>query len=274
VTCNQGEITPQDALCILNAYLNHETPPMQCCPDEYISEVDNSSSRIQLRKSIPKGVSNHMFSVEIYGRDLEKLSAFGFDIGYPYQMMSFQSIKRGDLTSTWQFIDAHENIPGVLTIGGFESDPDDTGKNGVIIELLFKTINSDVNTGDIWLFNLRDDVQTSLISNAKVSVSNSSIIGGTTIPTEYRLGQNYPNPFNPETEIRYDIPEQTNVSIRIFNSMGRTIRTIVNKNQQAGSYIIRWDGKDEMGIPVSSGIYFYQMTTNQYNQIMKMILIK
>ena len=144
----------------------------------------------------------------------------------------------------------------------------------MIIELLFKTINSDVNTGDIWLFNLRDDVQTSLISNAKVSVSNSSIIGGTTIPTEYRLGQNYPNPFNPETEIRYDIPEQTNVTIRIFNSMGRTIRTIVNKNQQAGSYIIRWDGKDEMGIPVSSGIYFYQMTTNQYNQIMKMILIK
>ncbi|MDZ7263665.1 MAG: discoidin domain-containing protein [candidate division KSB1 bacterium] len=98
------------------------------------------------------------------------------------------------------------------------------------------------------------------------------------IPTKYALGQNYPNPFNPETMITFDLPEQAKVSLQVYNLMGQTIRTLVNENKPAGSYRIQWDGKDDHGKAVASGVYFYQIkaigNTKTFSQKMKMMLVR
>ncbi|UCH10377.1 MAG: right-handed parallel beta-helix repeat-containing protein, partial [Fidelibacterota bacterium] len=94
------------------------------------------------------------------------------------------------------------------------------------------------------------------------------------IPTEFALMQNYPNPFNPTTTIRYDLPVQSQVRLRIFDMTGRTIRTLVEANQHASSHRVVWDGRDHSGRPVATGIYFYELVAGDFKQVNKMVLLK
>ncbi len=95
-------------------------------------------------------------------------------------------------------------------------------------------------------------------------------------PDKYDLSQNYPNPFNSQTEINYslknDKPQST--KLIIFDLLGRQIRTLVNKNQIAGIYNISWDGRDENGNDVPSGVYFYKLTSGSYSKVRKMSVIR
>jgi len=92
--------------------------------------------------------------------------------------------------------------------------------------------------------------------------------------TDFQLYQNYPNPFNPSTTIEYDIPESVNVNLTIYNILGQKVRVLVNKRQEAGGYKVVWDGTDEFGNKVKSGIYFYYLKTEKYSQAKRMILLK
>ncbi|KUO63391.1 hypothetical protein APF79_06375 [bacterium BRH_c32] len=94
------------------------------------------------------------------------------------------------------------------------------------------------------------------------------------LPSEYRLFQNYPNPFNPSTTIEYKIPREGNVKLEVYNSLGELVNVLVNSNQSTGNYKIVWNGKDSFGSPVSSGIYFYRITSGSFSQVNKMILMK
>jgi photosystem II stability/assembly factor-like uncharacterized protein len=95
-----------------------------------------------------------------------------------------------------------------------------------------------------------------------------------TSPGKFYLKQNYPNPFNPVTFIEYELPKNSSVQLRIFNVTGRLIRTLCNTDQLAGRHIIRWNGKNEQGISVSSGLYFYKLETEGNSEIRKMIFMK
>jgi len=90
----------------------------------------------------------------------------------------------------------------------------------------------------------------------------------------FELFQNYPNPFNPETNIQYNIPKATNVSLEIYNTLGQKIRTLVKKKQTAGTYQVLWDGKDDEGKPVASGIYIYQIKAGDFVKARKMVLMR
>ncbi|NIO27668.1 MAG: choice-of-anchor D domain-containing protein [Candidatus Latescibacteria bacterium] len=94
------------------------------------------------------------------------------------------------------------------------------------------------------------------------------------IPTAYRLRQNYPNPFNPVTTIEYDLPEAAAVRLVIYNVKGELVRKLVNREEPAGRYTVRWDAKSEAGEPVSSGIYFYRLIAKNFRQTRKMVVLK
>ncbi len=93
-------------------------------------------------------------------------------------------------------------------------------------------------------------------------------------PSEFALAQNHPNPFNPETEIRFQLPETTHIQIRIFNTRGQEIRTLVNANFQAGFHQVRWDSKNNDGNLVASGIYLYELKSNSFREVRKMSLVR
>ena len=94
------------------------------------------------------------------------------------------------------------------------------------------------------------------------------------LPTEYALEQNYPNPFNPNTTIKYQLPEGTKVTLKIFNLLGQEVITLVDDYQAPGFYKKAWEGKDRYGREISSGIYFYQILTNNFSKTRKMIFLK
>jgi len=96
----------------------------------------------------------------------------------------------------------------------------------------------------------------------------------TTIPDDYSLNQNYPNPFNPTTRIQYSLPKAGLVQISIYTLMGQKIATLVNRNMDAGQYIITWHAMDDQGRKVPSGIYFYTLESGSYRAIKKLVLLK
>jgi flagellar hook assembly protein FlgD len=109
-----------------------------------------------------------------------------------------------------------------------------------------------------------------------LAASNQSTIIGK--PTEYALAQNFPNPFNPSTTIRYEIPDDAaQVKIMIYNSVGELIKTLVDRNQSAGTYETVWDGTNDIGAKISSGVYYYRIIAvgeHEFSTMKKMLLVK
>ncbi len=97
-------------------------------------------------------------------------------------------------------------------------------------------------------------------------------------PENFILAQNYPNPFNPETVIRYQIPgqpgTQKSVVLKIYNLQGQEIRSLVNSTQTPGAYYVVWDGKNDLGEVVSSGVYIYQITVDNLTETRRMMFLK
>jgi len=90
----------------------------------------------------------------------------------------------------------------------------------------------------------------------------------------YSLFQNYPNPFNPTTTIQYQLPIAEYVEISIYNTLGQRIRTLLKKWQLAGRYQVIWNGKDDKGRPVASGVYVYQIKAGDFVKARKMVLMR
>jgi hypothetical protein len=93
------------------------------------------------------------------------------------------------------------------------------------------------------------------------------------IPEKFELFQNFPNPFNPETTIKFGVPKLSKVKIVIYNSLGQEVRKLTDEVYNPGTYKIIWNGRDDLGLPVASGIYFYRMTTNRNNNFIKKLLL-
>ena len=95
------------------------------------------------------------------------------------------------------------------------------------------------------------------------------------MPRQFALYANFPNPFNPSTSLEYALPEPTEVELAIYDVLGQKVQTLVAQQlQNAGYYRLTWDGSDANGHTVSSGIYFYRLTTQNFTQTRKMLLLK
>ncbi len=104
-----------------------------------------------------------------------------------------------------------------------------------------------------------------LVINTATGVNNQ----GTTVPQVYSLSQNYPNPFNPSTKINFAIPKQGLVTMKIYDVLGREVRTLVNEVKNAGNYTVDFNASE-----LSSGVYFYKLESQGFSDIKKMMLIK
>ncbi|HIA30933.1 MAG TPA: T9SS type A sorting domain-containing protein, partial [Candidatus Marinimicrobia bacterium] len=91
---------------------------------------------------------------------------------------------------------------------------------------------------------------------------------------EFVLHQNYPNPFNPVTSLRYDLPERFQVTLTVYDLMGRKVTQLVNTTQEAGFRSVKWNATDNFGKPVSAGVYLYTIQAGEFVQTRKMVLLK
>ena len=154
----------------------------------------------------------------------------------------------------------------------------DGGKN----QNLTLTLNRDFLTqgmyqGDLVFKNWDENqvfpnstIPVTLLIDSVTSVRERPASGALT----FNLSQNYPNPFNQNTVIQYSLPKSSKVELVIYNLLGQKVRTLVDQTQTAGYKIVYWDGKNDEGEEVASGVYFYKLEYGDYRQTKKMLLLK
>ena len=125
------------------------------------------------------------------------------------------------------------------------------------------------NSGLATLHNAWPNI--SFKNDAKLSVDDDENMQ---IPTKFSLHDNFPNPFNPSTTIRFDLPIATKINLTIYNMLGQKVKTLKNSQLSAGYHSVNWNATNDQGFPVSAGMYFYQIQTNEFVKTKKMLLLK
>jgi hypothetical protein len=161
-----------------------------------------------------------------------------------------------DLPNGWSFTTSMERI---LSAEGIDYE-----QKGIApeIEVIANEDSLNADIDNILSLALRELMRTGVSSS------------GGAVPAIFALAQNYPNPFNPETVISYQLPVVSEVRLTIFNALGQEIRTLVKGRQSPGLKLVVWDGKNDLGQAVNSGIYFYTLKAGERVQTKKMLLMR
>ncbi|MCK4418044.1 MAG: T9SS type A sorting domain-containing protein [Candidatus Latescibacteria bacterium] len=163
---------------------------------------------------------------------------------------------KGGSTPLFLVISSKEK-PGQVWIANALADSRAVSGSGILAELQFKLIGdysspSSLTLASVELFDgqlRKNSLSAEDLTDAKLEFA----------PKNYDLAQNYPNPFNAVTSIHYQLPEREVVSVEVYNTLGQLVRTLVGQEQPAGYYTVQWDGKDDFGREVTSGIYLYKI---------------
>jgi hypothetical protein len=121
-------------------------------------------------------------------------------------------------------------------------------------------------------------LSTDFVHNAVLRIEGpiveTAVGASATQPDAYALAQNHPNPFNAQTQITYRLPGTTRVTLTIYNAQGQSVRRLKDAVEPAGSYVIVWDGKDDRGQTLASGLYFYRLQTVYGGLTRRLVLLK
>ncbi|MFC1546989.1 T9SS type A sorting domain-containing protein [Candidatus Neomarinimicrobiota bacterium] len=156
--------------------------------------------------------------------------------------------------------------------------------NDTLISVRFDSLaiwiqrQGDVSISGTWDLLALDGLDTNWVQDGPfvltIDLSTLDILGLLGLPKEFALHQNYPNPFNPLTTIRFDLPVATDVKLMVYDILGRNIMRMVHQTMDPGYHAVVWQGLDDRGRLVPSGIYIVRLVTPEYTRSIKMVLLK
>ncbi|MBK9332394.1 MAG: T9SS type A sorting domain-containing protein [Ignavibacteria bacterium] len=224
----------------------------------------NFSARFAIRYNVVNGGLNGLNSDYI---GIDGLAVIGGGV-LPVELTSFVSvINNNNVTLNWSTASEINNsgfdIERSSVNGEWSKVGNVTGNGTSAVSHSYSYTDRNIETGN---YNYRLK-QIDFNGNFEYfNLSNEVIIG---IPSKYDLSQNYPNPFNPSTTISYEIPVDGAVSLKIFDMSGKEVMSLVDGVKNAGYYSINFNAAN-----LSSGIYFYSLSANDFTSVKKMMLIK
>jgi hypothetical protein len=190
------------------------------------------------------------------------------DTPLPVELMSFDAIARdGEVLLEWKTA-SESNLLGFY----IERDNERIsalieGQGNTATEQTYTYLDRDAENEVTYSYNL-----ITVDLDGVEQVANSEPVSATPMahmPTVFALHQNYPNPFNPWTDIKYDLPENARVTLKVYNVLGAEVATLVDADQKANFYTVRWDAKD-----LASGVYFCTINAGEFKAVKKMVLLK
>jgi len=265
-----GEIDLEDLLITSDNYNLHGAYPTF----SKVSGKDNSNAKLKLL-DIPEIVfSEDEFDVSVWIENVSDLRGYQFIVKYDpnkYELINLErDVTEGDFLISGNSDDnktvffTTDGRKGKMYVGCLLGHVKTAEGNGKLVDLRFKAkVNGD--TPDIQLTNI-------LVGNSGNKVTKLGDVAN--MPDEFKLSQNYPNPFNPETNIRFQLPEASKVTLKIYNILGQEIKTVVNENLNAGYHTVKWDGTNNFGLKVASGVYIYQVKAGSFIASKKMVFLK
>jgi hypothetical protein len=195
-------------------------------------------------------------------------------VGYDPAILSYQSSEvSGTINATEHFF---KDLPSTgqvelgLALLGHGASMEGEGPVAI---LHFRVLRNGPAMVRLTGSSVRDTENRELLGQAVVRMTRPTE-EAVTLPTQYVLGDARPNPFNPKTVISYDLPQTSQVQLVIYDVAGRVVRTLVDGEKPAGSHGAEWDGRDDGGRPVGSGIYFYAMRAGAWQSQKRLTLLK
>ena len=162
------------------------------------------------------------------------------------------------------------SVEGSFSVKDTDSDGDLEISVGASSSLAMIDIKTEGGSGDYWSMYRFNSTRSGNSSDFEMGVEDNYPM----LPTQFVVYQNYPNPFNPSTRIRYDLPEQSFVTITIHDLLGRNVQTLVKELQDAGQQSVVWDANDANGRSISSGIYLLRVNVGSESVVQKMMYLK
>lgn len=207
--------------------------------------------------------------------DAKSLKGYGFTLQFDqsrYEFVETRQVNKGFLAGgsgdAPLFVSSAKN-PGEIVVGGMAISSPPVDGTGDLVEFVFRTFEDPLPND----FQVLEGVLVDLAGNVDQVVAVE--IGRLDLrPEDYGLDQNMPNPFNPATTINYQIPDAGRVKLVVYNLLGQEVRTLVDMNMEAGFHNILWDGANDFGRQVASGVYIYRMTSNDFSSTRRMMLLK
>jgi hypothetical protein len=192
-------------------------------------------------------------------------------MSYDASCLSVEGVSSGTLfgTAGQTALFFHKESEGKIQIDAAALGIDNAANySGDVATIRFKVLKTgDYNIGFI-------DVKLRDAANAELTPQYGTLTFASVLPTTYDISQNYPNPFNPTTVIAYQLPEQVQVDIAIYNALGQKVATVVSKLQEAGYYKVEWNGRNDYQQVMPTGVYFFKMVAGDYKTIKKMMMLK
>ena len=237
----------------------------------------NENAEFSLSLGSERVVAGELVAVDVSLANVAALMGYGFTLNYEADKFEFVSVASADedlLTSTGGETPMFHHIVAdgqVEVVNGMVNGSAVSG-GGDIVRFVFRVLREFED-------NARFEIADGLVFDPS-QLSNPAVVAGVlelqSTPREFALHQNFPNPFNPDTTIKYDLAESADVTLQIYNVLGQVVRTLVGSEaQNAGRYQIRWNGMDDRGVSVSSGIYFYQISAEgKFQNVRKLMLLK
>lgn len=240
-----------------------------------ITGGQNASASLRLERVGEPAGEDGTLTLRLTLSQASNLKGYGLTLQYDHASYEFLEAREpdGNLLKSGSgqetlFLTS-DRTPGELNIGAVRIDGQGASGNGKLVELVFKASGtpsaSDFRVSESVLMGV--DGAVDLLS--RVEIGNLK-----PLPDQYRLNQNMPNPFNPSTTIEYQIAEAGQVRLAIYNLLGQEVRVLLNARTEAGHYTATWDGKDELGRQVASGIYLYRLQAADFSASRRMMLLK
>lgn len=236
----------------------------------------NENAEFSLRMGSDRVMVGETVSVDVSLANVQALMGYQFALNYDTDKFEFVGAAPAEqdlLTSTGgetPLFHSWSDNAGEVTVANAVINGSAINGGGDIVRLTFKVLREFED-------NARFEVANGLIADPS-QLSNPAVVAGVldiqSTPTEFSLLQNFPNPFNPETTIQYNLAESADVTLHIYNVVGQVVRTLVAERQSAGRYRVQWSGMDDRSVPVSSGIYFYEIRAGKNKDVRKLMLLK
>jgi hypothetical protein len=237
----------------------------------------NENAEFSLSLGSERVIAGELVAVDVSLANVEALMGYGFTLNYETDKFEFVSVAPADedlLTSTGGETPLFHHIVAdgqVEVVNGMVHGTAVSG-GGDIVRFVFRVLREFED-------NARFEIADGLVFDPS-QLQNPAVVAGVlelqSTPREFALHQNFPNPFNPDTTIKYELAESADVTLQIYNVLGQVVRTLVGSEaQNAGRYQIRWNGMDDRGVPVSSGVYFYRISADgKFQNVRKLMLLK
>jgi hypothetical protein len=236
----------------------------------------NENTQFSLSQGSDRVLAGQTVTVDVSLANAKALTGYGFVLNYDadkFQYVNAAPATKDLLKSTGgetPLFLAQADQPGQVTVANAVVNGSAVSGSGDVVSLTFKVLKE-------FQDQARFEIANGVVFDPK-QLSNPAVVAGVlnlqSTPTEFALLQNFPNPFNPETTINYNLASSSDVTLQIYNVVGQVVKTLVAERQPAGRYQVRWNGTDDRGMSVSSGIYFYSIRAGKFEDVRKLMLLK